>query len=360
MTGRPNRVTLDPAAFAHNLALVRGLLPPGTRIWQVVKGDGYGLGVTRAADLGWQAGLRAFCAGTPDEALALRASHPAARVLLFPSAAASDLPDLARQGITVTAHDATSLDTLLRRTDNAGFLIKVDTGLHRYGFAPEDWPVALADLRASGHSGLQGIYTHFSQSRVAAGTDGPLVLFERFLTRAHQILGHRPPAMAAASPALLAGSALTYPMVDPGRALYGMLPPDQAGGHVLRPVVSAITSRLLDCRNISPGDSIGYGPAAGAVSRIGAFPIGHFDGLPASGPLGTVLIRGAEAPVLARTLLASLVDLSAIPAAQTGDEVVLAGRSGDRHRDLFQLAQTLETSATMLHFGLVRALPKQG
>lgn len=32
---RPNRVTLDPGALAHNLALLRGLLPPGTRIWQV-------------------------------------------------------------------------------------------------------------------------------------------------------------------------------------------------------------------------------------------------------------------------------------------------------------------------------------
>lgn len=358
--GRPNRVVLDPGAFAHNLGIVRGLLPTGATIWQVVKGDGYGLGVLRAARLGWQAGLRHFCAGTPGEALALRAEWPGARVLLFPSAATEALPDLAARGVTVTAHDAASLDTLLRRAPGAGFWVKVDTGLHRYGFGPDGWDAALEALRASGAVGLQGIYTHFSQARVAAGTAGPLDLFDRFLTRAQAVLGRSLPAMAAASPAVLNGPPLPYAMADPGRALYGMLPPDQAGGHVLRPVVAAITSRLLDCRRIAPGESLGYDGAAGKAGRIGTFPIGHFDGLPAAGPLGSVLIRGQVAPVVGRTLMASLVDLSAIPEARSGDEVVLAGPCGGAQRDLFRLAETLGTSATLLHFGLVRHLPKEG
>lgn len=358
---RPNTVAIDSGAFAHNLALVRGLLPSGAEIWQVCKGDGYGLGVLRAAALGVEAGLRDFCVGTPEEALALRAAHPGARILLFPSAQPDDLPGLARSGITLTVHNTASLKAVLERAPAADFLFKVDTGLHRFGFDEAGWPAALRAYRSSGHGGLRGVYTHSSQARSAAGDIGPLALYDRFLAAARACLGAPVPAMAAASPMLLTLPPLPYERADPGRALYGMLPPEAAGGHVLRPVVSAITSRLLDSRRVSPGEAatVGYGGGVQRpVGRVGVMPIGHFDGLAAGGPLGSVLIRGREAPVLARTLLASIIDLTPVPDAEDGDEIVLVGRSGVLERDIFAFAASLATSVTQVHFGLIRNLGK--
>lgn len=354
---RPNTVELDPEAFAGNLAAIRTILPPGTGIWQVCKGDGYGLGTVRAASLGAACGLDRFCAGTPEEALALRAAFPAAQVLLFPSAMAGDLPALAARGITLTIHNEDSLAAVVKDAPTARCWIKIDTGLHRFGFGAGNWGAAVAALRQGLLPGLEGIYTHFSQSSDPAHTSAALAFYDTRLAEARGATGRRLASMVAASPLLLARPGLPYDSVDPGRALYGIVQPPE--GPTLRPVVRAIRSHLIDSRDLAAGEVIGYGgPGAGMATRVGAFPIGHFDGLPSGPPLGSVLIRGVRASVLARTLLASIVDLSDIPSARDGDEVTLIGRNGEVCRDLPGLAEDLGTSATLLHFGLIRTLPK--
>lgn len=359
---RPNRVTVDTAAFAHNLALLRHLLPAGTEIWQVCKGDGYGLGTGLAATLGDSCGIRQFCVGTPEEAVDLRNRHPDpnTQILLFPAALPEGLPALARHRVTLSVHNTHSLDAVLTGAPGAAFFFKVDTGLHRYGFDIGDWPSVLDTYAEAGHGGLKGIYTHFGQAQ-AGQTAKALHLYDRFCSIACSRLGYEVPRLVAASHALFAHPDLPYERVDPGRALYGMLPPRETGGLALRPVVTSITSRLIECREIEPDSiPIGYGGTTRLEGggRIGVFPIGHFDGLPSGGALGTVLIRGKEAPVLARTLLSSIVDISGIEGAVANDEVVLAGRSQDRERDIFALAENLQTSVTLLHFGLIQRLPK--
>lgn len=356
---RPNLVTLDPDALAQNLRLISGLLPEGVEIYQVCKGDGYGLGTVQAAQLGVASGLRAFCVGTPQEALDLRDTLPEVTILLFPGTAPADFPALVASDITLTVHNEASLDAVLTTTPEACFELKVNTGLHRYGFDRATWLRALERIAAAGLAGLTGIYTHISQSRDAAGLATSITEYQWFLDRAEEQLGWRPPSMAAASPVLMTHPGLRFDRVDPGRALYGMLKADEAGGHVLRPVVRSVTSVLLDSHTLSQGERVqlGYGGADhGPVTRVGTMPIGHFDGLPASGPLGTVFIRGQEVRVLARTLLSSLLDLSALPEARDGDEIVLIGTSGTQARDIFACAASLGTNATMLHFGLIRNL----
>lgn len=365
MTGvapsRPNLVTLDEAAFAANLACVRSILPPETGIWQVCKGDGYGLGLLRAADLGYRAGLRNMCAGTPEEAVALRSAYPDVDILLFPSAQSSDLPELAALGITLTVHNRASLTAVLDHAPGARFWFKVDTGLARYGFGEADFPEALEQYRKAGHGGLRGVYTHLSQAQAPASATTPLIRYEQMLAIVRAKIDRPLLSMAAASPTLFSHPQLPYDCADPGRALYGMLPPPEAGGHHLRPVVKSVTSVLMDSRDLSQATaSLGYGKDAVVtkVTRVGTMPMGHFDGLSATGELGTVLIRGKEVRVLSRTLLASIIDLSNVPEAVDGDVITLVGHSGSLERDLFGFAASMRTSATALHFTLIRNLPK--
>lgn len=356
---RPNSVEIDAKAFADNLTSLRSALRPGTEIWQVCKGDGYGMGTVRAAKLGAACSINRFCAGTPDEALALRDAFPKARILLFPSAAAEDLPALAAQGITLTIHNGASLDELAAKAPQATCWLKLDTGLHRFGFDSHTWSDVLAKLRHGALPGLEGVYTHFGQTSDPDRMAASLAFYDTCLAAAREATGRRLFSMVAASPTLLMHPALPYDFVDPGRALYGMLPPDQCCGIQLCPVVRSIRSRLLDSRALDPGGSVGYGAAGrGSVKRVGVFPIGHFDGLSAQGPLGTVLIRGTEVPVLARTLLSSIVDLTSVPDAQDGNEITLVGHSLGVERDIHAFADCMNSSATLVHFGLVHALPK--
>ncbi|WP_068298415.1 alanine racemase [Pararhodobacter sp. CCB-MM2] len=357
MITRPNHVEVDPGAISHNLRVLRGLLPAGREIWQVCKGDGYGLGVVRAAQMGAACGLTRFCAGTPDEALPLRAALPEAQILLFPSALPADLPALAQAGILLSVHNLASLHTVLNAVPHARFWLKLDCGLHRYGF-DNSWLGRVVSALEQGHlPGLEGVYTHFSQSADPGHSDAALAVFDQHLARLRKACGRALPAMVAASPLLLARPDLPYELVDPGRALYGMMQPPS--GTRLRPVVKALRSVLLDSRTVDGSSPLGYGAETdNGPKRVGTIPLGHFDGLPARPPFGKVLIRGRPANVLARTLLASMVDLSAHPDAEDGDPVTLVGTDEGQSLTMADLADDLGLSVTELHFGLVRALPK--
>lgn len=359
---RPNLVRLDANALAKNLTIVRGLVPDGTEIYQVCKGDGYGLGVVQAARLGVDAGLRTFCVGTPEEAMTLRAAMPDIAVMLFPGAQAEDFPALAAQGIVLTVHSDATLRKVLEEIPSAPFEIKVNTGLYRYGFDKTGWLEVLDRISLSKHGGLRGIYSHISQSQDGQSVSRAVADFQWFISTASERLGRPLPGMLAASPTVMKQPELPFGRIDPGRALYGMLSEDEAKGLRLHPIVRSVSSRLIDSHVLDEGSNatVGYGRyGQGEINRVGVIPIGHYDGLPLNGSLGTVLIRGREVPVVSRTLLASLLDLSNVPDAEVGDEVVLIGKSGTRERNIFEFSASLGLSVTALHFGLIRNLPKQ-
>ena len=85
---------LDLRAFAHNVDEVRRLTGGRPRLFQVCKGNGYGLGLERVIDLGLAAGVDGFCVGDPSEALQARVRAPTVPILLFASTLPDVLPDL--------------------------------------------------------------------------------------------------------------------------------------------------------------------------------------------------------------------------------------------------------------------------
>ena len=162
--------------------------------------------------------------------------------------------------------------------------------------------------------------------------------------------------MFTSSHTLLRRPDLPYTVVDPGRLLYGLMDSALLARVRIRPVLRAIRSRLIEISR-PPVDEplkIGYGEAMSfqGGARLGVFPIGWLAGLSARPPYGTVVIENRTAPVIGRTLLHSIVDLSNIPAATVGSVTTLAGDG----YSLEQMAEAQNTSATELHFKLGRAL----
>ena len=64
---------------------------------------------------------------------------------------------------------------------------------------------------------------------------------------------------------------------------------------------------------------------------VATIPIGYGDGYPrALSNKGSILIHGKKAPILGRICMdQTMVDISDIPEAKEGDEVVVIGKSGD-------------------------------
>lgn len=128
-------------------------------------------------------------------------------------------------------------------------------------------------------------------------------------------------------------AALTIPdsrmdMVRIGAALYG---DTSAAVPVLRPAMR-LMSRIAAINPYPAGSTVGYDRAAriDRASRLAVVPVGYADGYPRTlGGRAHVLVHGAFAPVIDRLAMNSLViDVTQVPSAQVGDEVVLYGRQG--------------------------------
>ena len=123
-------------------------------------------------------------------------------------------------------------------------------------------------------------------------------------------------------------------MLRPGLALYGYAPdfqpPQQLRAH-LEPVL-AWKTRITSLRTLQPGATVGYNATfrASRPTRLALLPVGYADGYSRRlSNRGQVLLRGRRAPVAGRVSMDQItVDVTEIPGAAIGDEVVLLGVQG--------------------------------
>ena len=315
---------IDLSGIRHNLGVVRGL-SPDSRIMAMVKADAYGHGLVQVA--GALSDADAFAVARLDEALSLRASGIAKRVLLLGTLVdADDLSLCSEKDIDVTAHDAESLSAIKEacRTHSLRVWLKLDSGMHRLGLEPAAFLAADRDLK-----GLRGVrelthMTHFSDSENLAydKTDRQLGCFDEVR---RQCGGAS--SSVANSAAILGRPATRREWVRPGIMLYGSNPlgMNEAG---LRPAMT-LKSCIIAIREIGAGEPIGYNERwiAGRPSRIATVGIGYGDGYPRHAPNATpVWLDSGIVPLVGRVSMDTIaVDVTDRPTARVGDQVVLWG-----------------------------------
>lgn len=350
---RGNSFRIDSAAFCRNVARARRLSRTGVRVYHVVKGGGYGLGVERAVQLGLAADVDGFCVGTPEEALLALGCAQGRPVILFTSCLPAEFARIARPGLIVTVNTMAALHAV-QSIAGQTYLLELDCGFGRFGL---DY-AALRDVIARGLGPeCLGAYTHFG-SRSFDQLQTGLERFDAMLATLRAHVGDEIMTMAAASHAMIWRPSLSYTAVDPGSLLYGLLPDDLAPD--FEAVVPRVAASLLQI-NVIEGPqklSIGYDSEIElrAGGRTGVFGLGWRDGLPTKA-MGAVLVGGTRVPVIGRTLLHTIVDLSDAPAnASLGDEVVLVGCQGDEAIELAEAAAIMGITATQFHFQVLGAI----
>jgi alanine racemase len=356
---RGNRIVIDTEAFGANVIETRRLVGEGVRLFQVVKGDGYGLGLERAVAMGLAAGVDGFCAGTPEEALRICLCAPGAFALLFTACVPENLPELAEQGVMLSVNSVEALAAIARSGVSCRIFLDLDCGFGRFGL--DD--VALVEVLelAGSLPGIiiEGAYTHFGQGDQVT-VDRGLAVFEHYLAQLRQRLGPQLITMVAATHTILRRPKLPYNAVDPGRLLYGIV--ERNFANQFRPVLCEISSRIIQINRLAESQTltIGYGETVSmpAGGKTGVYPLGWYDGLSLRGCFGHVLVQGKRVPVIARTLLHSVVDLSKVEDARVGDRVILVGAQWDDRLVLDEVAREQGVTATELHFRLAGAITR--
>lgn len=153
--------------LANNIRLLKkqaGDVP----IWAVVKGDGYGLGVLPLAEVLAEEGIDRFCVTEVREAEILRENGFAdAQILMLRATSErSELQRLLDLRVILTVgstQTAALIDRIAaERADIAAVHIKIDTGMGRFGFLPEETAQILALYRERKNLAICGMYTHFN------------------------------------------------------------------------------------------------------------------------------------------------------------------------------------------------------
>jgi len=220
-------------------------------------------------------------------------------------------------------HQLVMLDAYPRR-GSLSLWLKINSGMNRLGFAPQEAPAVMAQLKA--HPAVRDVtlMTHFANADEAAGVAMQLERFNTFAA------SYNMPRSLANSAALLRYPATHGDWVRPGIMLYGASPFAQKSAQELglRPVMT-LSSEIISVREIQSGEQIGYGGLFRAEQRmrIGVVACGYADGYPRHAPSGTpVLVNDRLTRTLGRVSMDMLsVDLSALPAADIGSRVTLWG-----------------------------------
>lgn len=319
------RIDLD--ALRHNLGVVHAAAP-GRKVMAVIKADAYGHGLLRVAEA--LDGADALAVARLDEAVQLHdAGCRRPIVLLEGCLDAQELAEAAQRDFIPVVHHPEQL-ALLREARPARPLacwLKVDTGMHRLGFAPDQAPGAFDELAAlDSVRGRPGLMTHLANAD------------DRWdVTTGEQLARFRPVAQRCAVPTSIANSAGILGWADshgdwvrPGLMLYGASPflNGKGGDDGLRPVMT-LSARLIAVNPLRAGDPVGYGGTwrCPADMSVGVVGIGYGDGYPREIAADTpVLVNGRPSRVVARVSMDMItVDLHGLPEARVGDEVTLWG-----------------------------------
>ena len=357
---------IDLDAIASNVHAIKARAKAD--VIAVVKADGYGHGAQAVAETCFEAGAVMVAVAEVEEGLALREGGVNGPILVLLGASdSSEVAHAVAQDLLMVVWDVDRARAIseaagvLHRTARVHF--KVDTGLTRLGAPMNDAASRYRAIASLPHIAIDGIFTHF------ATADDPdpsndRVQFERF----RDVLSTLPDRPRLVHAAASAGVAAFGPLdgmtaVRTGLSIYGLhAAPHLASALPLRPALSW-RSRVHRIANVPAGTGVSYGheyrlPRDG---RIATVPVGYGDGLPRiAGKRGVVLVRGRRVGFAGRICMdLVMLDVTDIPDAREGDEIVLIGEQAAAKQTAEDLAEAAGTINYEIVTGIRRRVPRR-
>jgi alanine racemase len=116
-------------------------------------------------------------------------------------------------------------------------------------------------------------------------------------------------------------------------------------------------------KEVGVGQALGYSGTyvTKAPAKIAVLPVGYADGYNrALSNRGRVIVRGCYAPIVGTISMdLTLVDVTAVPGVEEGDEVLLIGSSGSARVDAPELARHCETVPYEILCGISKRVPRR-
>lgn len=378
MGQRPCWAEISLGQLKENLAIIRRHVAPQRKILAVVKADAYGHGAVPVARALEQAGVEALGVACVCEGVELRQAGLRTPIVVLTGFFPGEERELLEHDITPGITEVAQIERLQKAAQAAGRRIrchvKIDTGMGRLGVPCAEVPRLLNTLAASPAVEVEGLYTHFASSEDFT-SEQTAEQVKCFQTAQAQLAarGLRPPLVHLANTGAIVARPETWgTMVRPGSMLYGYLgfykfPAGQdrqaefARQLPVRPVLT-LKARIYLVRDYPANAPLGYGAnyVTRRPSRIAVLPIGYGDGWRRSlSGRCRVLVRGCDAPMVGTIGMdLTLADVTDVPGAQAGDEIVLIGSNGTATIPPTEPAAAMGTVASEILSGLGKRVPR--
>ena len=309
-----------------NLAIARAAMP-GAKIWAVVKADAYGHGLDN--------GLRGFALADGlsliefDRAVKLRELGWTKPIMMMQGIfEPTDLDVISQYQLQPVVHNYEQLEILAKARLESPLHVhlKINSGMNRLGFLPEQTRDAYARLTAMPSVGKISLITHFANAdthSVAPDVATQVAAFKKATSDIHADIS------LSNSPAILIHPEVQGDWIRPGVMLYGGSPGGGNAASFGLKAAMTLSSQVIAVQTIRAGDSVGYGSLFRAERdmRVGIVACGYADGYPRHATTGApVLVDGVRTRLLGRVSMDMLnVDLSPVPQAHVGSDVTLWG-----------------------------------
>jgi alanine racemase len=334
LPARPTFLEVDLEAAAHNVRAIRDMVGPERKVFAVIKAGGYGFGAAEMGAVFAKNGADWLGLADLSEAIRLRQRGITTPILVYPNSLPTAAAEALAHKLVPTLVD---LDAARAYSEAAtapcDIFVKIDVGLERLGVPAEQAVKTIRAMLDLPHLRLGGVCAH-PHATGGDDTSYPDWQLARFTSVVDELeaQGVRVPIrLFAATPFVLRFPHTYLNAVDPGRACYGIVMPGEKPPVPLRPVLRALKSHVVALKELTPREQFADRAPfpVTAPMRLGVIPIGSADGMLWLNA-GRVLVRGRQVPIVSSPSLEhTRLDLTGVPDAVVGDEVVIIGRQGD-------------------------------
>ncbi len=315
------QLSYNLSALKHNLNQFKGSLRAETRMLAMVKAQSYGAGLTTMAQFLEKQGIHYFGVAYSDEGKELRKSGIKTPILVM-NAEEEGMETCVEYDLEPAIYDFNQLDELLKvliAQEKTAFPIhiKLDTGMKRLGFYPDQVQQLIEVLAAQPEVLVKSVYSHLAEAedQESAFTTHQISQFEEICKQFESYLSYPFLRHILNSEGIAHYPNAQFEMVRIGIGLFG-LSSNPLMEKRLKPVIDW-TSSISQVKMIHPGESVGYGRTfvAQKEMRIAIIPIGYADGFKRSlsNGVGTVFIDNKPCTVVGRVCMDMImVDLGEV------------------------------------------------
>lgn len=326
------QLEVDLDAVVHNFNFYKSRLHSPGRLVCMVKANGYGTGAAEIAKTLQYHRCDYLAVAVAEEGMQLRKEGITLPVMVL-NPEVNGFEELFTHDLEPEVYNFRILEVYIKEAERRGVTgypihLKIDSGMHRLGFLPEQIPELASRLAAQKGLKVLSVFSHLSASESWIFDDFTRQQMETFRQAAHDIeqaLQYRIWKHILNSAGMERFPTGEWDMVRLGIGLYGI----SASGLQGLKNVCTLKTTILQIKQVSANETIGYGRKEKLQrdARIATIRFGYADGLNRQfgNRKGKVLINGLLAPIVGNVCMdLCMVDVTDLP-AEEGDTVILFG-----------------------------------